>query len=104
MPETKQVSLSITIKICSNSSFVEWMATSEMENKPNIFEKRNSCKCLFQRNRVALKILYHCKWSTEIILFLFNWYSLHARLNSYYEEWSYKKRKHKNVKAYRKSI
>ena len=34
----------------------------------------------------------------------FNWYSLHARLNSHYEAWSYKKRKHKKVKAYRKSI
>ena len=36
--------------------------------------------------------------------FFFNWYSLHARLNSHYEAWSYKKRKHKKVKAYRKPI
>ena len=36
--------------------------------------------------------------------FFFNWYSLNARLNSHYEAWSYKKRKHKKVKAYRKSI
>ena len=36
--------------------------------------------------------------------FFFNWYSLHARLNSHYEAWSYKKKKHKKVKAYRKSI
>ena len=36
--------------------------------------------------------------------FFINWYSLHARLNSHYEAWSYKKRKHKNVKAYRISI
>ena len=35
---------------------------------------------------------------------LFNWYSLHARLNSHYEAWSYTKRKHKKVKAYRKAI
>ena len=34
----------------------------------------------------------------------FNWDSLHARLNSRYEAWSYKKRKHKKVKAYRKSV
>ena len=34
----------------------------------------------------------------------FNWYSLHASLNSHYDAWSYKKRKHKKVKAYRKSI
>ena len=37
-------------------------------------------------------------------LFFFNWYSLHARLNSHYEAWSYKKRKHKKVKGYGKSI
>ena len=40
----------------------------------------------------------------EFFFFFFNWYSLHARLNSHYEAWSYKKRKHKKVKAYRKSI
>ena len=27
--------------------------------------------------------------------FFFNWYSLHVRLNSHYEVWSYKKKKHK---------
>ena len=36
--------------------------------------------------------------------FFFSWYSTHARLSSHYEVWSYKKRKHKKVKAYRKSI
>ena len=41
--------------------------------------------------------------SANIYIF-FNWYSLHARLSSHYEAWSYKKRKHKKVKAYRKSI
>ena len=33
-----------------------------------------------------------------------NWDSLHARLNSYYEAWSYKKKKHKKITAYRKSV
>ena len=41
---------------------------------------------------------------THFFFFFFNWYSLHARLNSHYEAWSYKKRKHKKVKAYRKPI
>ena len=36
--------------------------------------------------------------------FLFKWDSLHARLNSYYEAWSCRKKKHKKVKAYRKSV
>ena len=42
----------------------------------------------------------------DILFFIINinWYSLHARLNSHYEAWSYRKRKHKKVKAYRKSI
>ena len=30
--------------------------------------------------------------------------SLHARLNSHNEAWSYKKKKHKNITAYRKSV
>ena len=29
---------------------------------------------------------------------------VHARLNSHYEAWSYKKKKHKKIKAYRKSL
>ena len=31
-------------------------------------------------------------------VFFFNWDSLHARLNSHYEAWGYKKKKHKQVK------
>ena len=34
----------------------------------------------------------------------FNWDSLHARLNSHYEAWSYKKKKHKKITAYRISV
>ena len=37
--------------------------------------------------------------------FFFNWDSLHARLNSHYEAWSYKKKKKKSTKkitGYRK--
>ena len=33
-----------------------------------------------------------------IIFFFFNWDSLHAILNSHYKAWSYKKKKHKNIK------
>ena len=40
----------------------------------------------------------------EIVFDFFNWDSLHAKLNSHYETWSYKKKKHKKVKAYMKSI
>ena len=43
------------------------------------------------------------KWVKNVIPF-FNWDALHARLNSYYEPWSCKKKKHKKVKAYKKSV
>ena len=35
-----------------------------------------------------------------ISICLFNWDSFHARLNSHYEAWSYKKKKHKKIEAY----
>ena len=38
------------------------------------------------------------------IFVIFNWNSFHARLNSHYKTWSYKKKKHKNIKAYLKSL
>ena len=34
----------------------------------------------------------------------FNWDSLNAWLNNHYKVWSYKKKKHKKVKAYRKYV
>ena len=44
-------------------------------------------------------------WCFVIAVFLFfYWDSLHARLNSHYKARSYKKKKHKNMKAYRKSV
>ena len=39
-----------------------------------------------------------------ILVIFFNWDSLHASLNSHYETWSYKKKKYKKIKAYRKSL
>ena len=40
----------------------------------------------------------------KCLIFLKNCDSLHARLNSHYEAWSYKKKKHNKITAYRKSI
>ena len=45
-------------------------------------------------------VTMHCFF---FILF-FNWDSLHARLNSHYKAWSYKKKKHKKIKAFRKFL
>ena len=36
--------------------------------------------------------------------YFFNWDSLHARLNSHYEAWSYIKKKHKKIEAYKGSF
>ena len=33
-----------------------------------------------------------------------NWDSLHGRLSSHFKAWSYKKKKHKKIKAYTKSL
>ena len=34
----------------------------------------------------------------------FTWDSFHARLKGQFKAWSYKKKKHKKIKAYRKSL
>ena len=36
--------------------------------------------------------------------YFFNWDSLHAKLNSHYVAWSYKKKKHKKITAYKKYV
>ena len=36
--------------------------------------------------------------------FFFNWDLLQARLNSHYDAWSYKKKKHRKTKTYTKSV
>ena len=40
----------------------------------------------------------------EKLVFLKNWDSLHARLNSHYKAQSYKKKMHKKITAYKKSV
>ena len=42
--------------------------------------------------------------STLFCGFLLNWDSIYARLNSHYKAWSYKRKKHKKIKTYRKSV
>ena len=42
--------------------------------------------------------------SVNVSTFFLNWDSLHARLNSHCEAWSYKKRSTKKITGYRKSV
>ena len=56
--------------------------------------------CKWRREKVETK-----NWQSLLQLnFFSNWDSLHARLNSHYEAWSYKKKKHKKITAKRKSV
>ena len=56
----------------------------------------NHVQCLYELS-FWIHVLMTCN-------FFFNWDSLQARLNSYYKAWSYKKKKHKKIKAYKKSV
>ena len=52
-------------------------------------------------------ILYGCGYLFLLWgcwFFFFDWDSLHARLKSHYETWSYKKRSTKKITGYRKSV
>ena len=56
-----------------------------------------------------MKILFSRKLKIQnnpgiTLIFFLNWDSLHPRLNSHYEAWSYKEKKHKKITAYRKSV
>ena len=43
-------------------------------------------------------------WTCLNLMIFFNWDWLHARLNCHYKAWSYKKKKHKKITTYRKSL
>ena len=77
---------------------------------------------VFQRTfeQAGKSILSQCKYSwhspqplwgplsptqtlTTYMYHFFNWDSLYASLDSHYEAWSYKKKKHTKIKAYKKS-
>ena len=60
--------------------------------------------------KISLQIILmpplHCETQVtwEDFFIFFNWDSLHARLNSHYKTWSYKKKNHKKIRAHRKSV
>ena len=58
-----------------------------------------------RRIAVSFSLFYshNCERYSSFLVF-FNWDLLHASLNSQYEVWSYKEKKHKNIKAYRKFV
>ena len=63
--------------------------------QPEVVNRKSSLKC---------QCLY-LKTNQEASFFLKkSWDLLHARLNSNYKGWSYKNKKHKKIKEYRKSV
>ena len=66
----------------------------------NLYKQKDYCRI---GGTLSVKLSVIHKIRTKVDLF-FNWDSLHARQNSRYKAWRYKKRKQKKVKAYRKSV
>ena len=76
-----------------------------------IFNQLTTLKIeIWNKYKKQWKILsfYKCvPWMKIIwcmVPFFFNWDSLHARLNSHYQAWSYKKGSTKKITRYRKSV
>ena len=60
---------------------------------------------LGQLKHYGIRGAAYSSFQSFILFFiLFNWDSLHARLNSHYEAWSYKKRSIIKITGYRKSV
>ena len=53
---------------------------------------------------ILLKLLDTHIWYLSLFFFFLNWDSPHARLNSHYKAWSYKKRNTRKITGYRKSV
>ena len=72
-----------------------------------IMQKQYMSKIIGSSGRYCVLFILFQLYITKAGLFednfFFNLDSLHARLNSHYKAWSYKKKKHKRIKAHRKS-
>ena len=76
-----------------------------MENLTDFVNGTNTV-CNFLRREKFFSSLFKeiYKKNDLLFFFFFNWHSLHARLNSHQEAWSYKKKKHKKIRTHRKSV
>ena len=63
-------------------------------------ESLTSLKIKFANNLIAGTHIL----TDNFFLYKKNWDSLHPRLNTHCKAWSYKKKEHKEVKAYRKPL
>ena len=89
---------------CSNTIKEEFNFLKIYSNSFSIKVIHINSICQLNEGQVS-SISYSCRSFLLLLFFLFfNWDLLHARLNSHCKAWSYKKRKHKKIKTYRKSV
>ena len=69
----------------------------------NIFVTKNCFTGISVLTRINKVRFSHAPGFFQIELFL-NSDSLYGKMSSHYEEWSYRKKKHKKFKAYMKSV
>ena len=74
-----------------------------VKNNKTVFSKLTQKICPSVSAKQASKQVDPCFPLSDFQIF-FNWDLLHAWVNSHYKAWSYKKKKHKKIKAYRKSV
>ena len=59
----------------------------------------------YEKCALSTILPYDHRFQTYLfVFFFFNWDSPHARLNSHYKAWSYKKESTKKITGYRKSV
>ena len=95
---------------CTNKTVLNlWSVLNQITNKSELQSCEIFQSCMEFAEGLMNQRIYFLKTSrlSEISIeksFLFNWDSLYARLNSHHKVLSYKKKKYKKIKVYRKSV
>ena len=78
-------------KVCINP-YLKYFDRCFLQNVTNLHINKYKIKS-------ATSVMSYFLWGA-VWYILFNWDSLHAKLDSHYKAWSYKKKKCKKIKAY----
>ena len=105
-----QNTVGVTYKRNKNLTYILSQSLLPRTTKQNerSIEEFNS-KCDFYKNFFVVSPDFPCfatkqKYNIKVNLFKKNWDSFHARLKNHYKAWNHKKKKHKKIKAYMKSL
>ena len=100
------LSLSLSLKLQHSYSFTfNLQSFYELKHKVHHFSKSLYGISHFDYVLFLLKFVFTLgEHQKNVNLFFFNWDSFHVRLNSHYKVWSYKKKKHRKIKASSKSL